>query len=678
MRPSTSRHRRTRFVATTALLAVLATIAIESGPIRDEARAGPPKRFDLPGQLKQYREERKANEKAFHSPEVQARLKAAPKGHWAIIVRGKITAIEATPEAARKSMRAAQGIKDVPEPDLRSMSPEEREKFIRELMATPPRIHHLFFWRVGTGGDVAYDTSWPYESVVGTKFLAATDLSFRKTTGGTVFFTGKPRDLGDCDVPVPSSDGRPILPLDLTAILAPPGKPGLSSRFLVATGYGGPLILPEHVGPEHRMIGETPGLATVSDHVGGIRTYRRYTIRVKNESIGLDAFVEALGNLQSPRGAIERGGAEWRRLDSRVLDYCHDQARPLALLVLDVSRPLPAGTFATPAVREKLDRYARAIHVTPWRAPPGLTGEPFAAPAELVVYRPLGLGENREMILEGRVTLTEKSGDDVKALLDRCLAKTEGTRLIFALERPNNRQSRTELARVLRSRFVETGVQVGWLIGAMPKPLRVDVPGNCRLGVEEVIRRCTTSGKLEFRILARSGDPTKLGKLDVEKEARFRSEDPTNYVPPKSADSDYPAFRWYRLKPDEESTAQEWGLARIDRWNFGGRDLDKVRVHMNPSPPGLDWIITFGIIDVREKDFGDFTGPNSAEEQGDGEGRQLAIILDGVIQSAPVLRSRLTDGGYIEGRFTKGEARDIAIVLRSGPLPLRLTLADRR
>lgn len=49
--------------------------------------------------------------------------------------------------------------------------------------------------------------------------------------------------------------------------------------------------------------------------------------------------------------------------------------------------------------------------------------------------------------------------------------------------------------------------------------------------------------------------------------------------------------------------------------------------------------------------------------------KQLAIILDKQIQSAPSIRSKITDRGEITGSFTQAEASDLAIVLRAGALP---------
>jgi SecD/SecF fusion protein len=55
---------------------------------------------------------------------------------------------------------------------------------------------------------------------------------------------------------------------------------------------------------------------------------------------------------------------------------------------------------------------------------------------------------------------------------------------------------------------------------------------------------------------------------------------------------------------------------------------------------------------------------------GENVGKQLAIILDDIVQSAPVIRERIAEGkAQITGAFTAQEAADLAIVLRAGALP---------
>lgn len=59
--------------------------------------------------------------------------------------------------------------------------------------------------------------------------------------------------------------------------------------------------------------------------------------------------------------------------------------------------------------------------------------------------------------------------------------------------------------------------------------------------------------------------------------------------------------------------------------------------------------------------------------------RPLAIVLDGVVQSAPTIKSRIPDGrAIIEGNFTLEEAKFLATVLRAGALPAPVKIIEER
>ncbi len=59
--------------------------------------------------------------------------------------------------------------------------------------------------------------------------------------------------------------------------------------------------------------------------------------------------------------------------------------------------------------------------------------------------------------------------------------------------------------------------------------------------------------------------------------------------------------------------------------------------------------------------------------------RNLAIVLDGRVQSAPVIKSKIPDGhAIIEGNFTMEEAKNLAIVLRAGALPAPVNIIENR
>ncbi len=82
-------------------------------------------------------------------------------------------------------------------------------------------------------------------------------------------------------------------------------------------------------------------------------------------------------------------------------------------------------------------------------------------------------------------------------------------------------------------------------------------------------------------------------------------------------------------------------------------------------------IVSFTLDRVGAKRFGKATST--------GIGRKLAIVLDGKIISAPVIRDTIASGsGQISGGFTFQSATDLALLLRSGALPAPLNIIEER
>lgn len=99
-----------------------------------------------------------------------------------------------------------------------------------------------------------------------------------------------------------------------------------------------------------------------------------------------------------------------------------------------------------------------------------------------------------------------------------------------------------------------------------------------------------------------------------------------------------------------------------------GRDLRSTSVSPSGRTPGL-YVVNFNLTREGAARFGPFTAAN--------EGRQLAIVLEGRVQSAPVIRSRIDDSGQIE-EFTRAEAEDLSLVLRAGALPASIRYLEER
>jgi len=97
---------------------------------------------------------------------------------------------------------------------------------------------------------------------------------------------------------------------------------------------------------------------------------------------------------------------------------------------------------------------------------------------------------------------------------------------------------------------------------------------------------------------------------------------------------------------------------------------------LTDAQPGFDQqtnepIVTFRFNSTGARRFGSVTSDNV--------GRPFAIVLDGEVISAPVIREPILGGsGQISGGFTVQEANDLAILLRAGALPAPLEILEER
>lgn len=92
------------------------------------------------------------------------------------------------------------------------------------------------------------------------------------------------------------------------------------------------------------------------------------------------------------------------------------------------------------------------------------------------------------------------------------------------------------------------------------------------------------------------------------------------------------------------------------------------------SDPGMSntWIVSLKLAKKDAAVFAQVTGRNI--------GRRLAIVLDDVVKSAPVIQSRIPDGNAMitTNEVNPDESRDLAIVLRSGALPAPVNIVEER
>ncbi|MDR7416566.1 MAG: protein translocase subunit SecD [Armatimonadota bacterium] len=99
-----------------------------------------------------------------------------------------------------------------------------------------------------------------------------------------------------------------------------------------------------------------------------------------------------------------------------------------------------------------------------------------------------------------------------------------------------------------------------------------------------------------------------------------------------------------------------------------GADLRDARAELDPQ--GLNWVVRFRFGGEGARKFEEHTGRSIGE--------YLTIVLDNRVISSPVIRARIPGEGVIEGNFTPDQARDLAILLRGGALPVPVQPVEER
>jgi len=117
--------------------------------------------------------------------------------------------------------------------------------------------------------------------------------------------------------------------------------------------------------------------------------------------------------------------------------------------------------------------------------------------------------------------------------------------------------------------------------------------------------------------------------------------------------------------PGERASTVYYVLRRVPA--VTGRDLRNARPTLDENSRPA---VSFSLNNEGATRFGAFTQNNI--------NRQLAIVLDSRVFSAPRIEERINDEGRISGNFTQQEAADLSLVLRSGALPANLTYLEER
>jgi preprotein translocase subunit SecD len=207
-----------------------------------------------------------------------------------------------------------------------------------------------------------------------------------------------------------------------------------------------------------------------------------------------------------------------------------------------------------------------------------------------------------------------------------------------------------QVKQVIENRIQELGLIEPSIQKAGSDRILIQVPGASERDRQRIIDIIKRSAVLEFKIVKDTGaaEDVLLAKYGVKTPGELKSQN-LMLIP---GDTGTENEKFFIATADSPVTGESLSDARITFDEFG-----------RPA-------VGFSFKGEGASKFGALTEKNI--------GQRLAIVLDGKIKSAPTIQERITSQGRITGNFTSEEAKDLALVLRSGALPVPVTVEQER
>lgn len=208
----------------------------------------------------------------------------------------------------------------------------------------------------------------------------------------------------------------------------------------------------------------------------------------------------------------------------------------------------------------------------------------------------------------------------------------------------------TQVKQVIENRVQERGLVEPSIQKAGEDRILIQVPGASGTDRDRIVGLIKKAAVLEFKIVKNAAitEDLLLQNLNVSSVEQLQQQGLTIHKGDTGSENE----QYFVTESKAQVTGEYISDARLTFDNFGRA------------------AVLFRFRGESATKFGELTGNNIDE--------RLAIVLDGMIMSAPVINDRITYEGTITGDFTSEEAKDLALVLRSGSLPVPVDVEQER
>ena len=216
-------------------------------------------------------------------------------------------------------------------------------------------------------------------------------------------------------------------------------------------------------------------------------------------------------------------------------------------------------------------------------------------------------------------------------------------------KRPISKSMVDQAIEAIRKRIDQFGVSEPIITPQGTDRILVQIPGLDAGKIQEARDQLSRVAKLEFRLVyPDNGD--RLAKIDQGQEV----------IPP-----DY-RIETYTTRGEEGEKSRDERLLVKKKADLGGDHVRESHAYYGNE----GWTVQLKFDGEGAKKFGEITAAN--------KGHRFAIVLDNVIQSAPVIRDAIYGGdAIITGKFGETEARGLASVLEN-PLQTPVKIEEER
>jgi SecD/SecF fusion protein len=394
-------------------------------------------------------------------------------------------------------------------------------------------------------------------------------------------------------------------------------------------------------------------------------------VRAEAEATTPEKLAERAARLERELAGMEEGSEAYREKAARLANLRQMLPKWYDMFPLNLGLDLRGGTeVRLRIVSEKLSRRR----------------DRYAAEVERLTEELQGLAPENEAYPEAREALAE--------------AQEKLSAAETALQ--SNIQDAIE---VVRRRLDSQGMASIQVTKEGRNRIRIELPGMDSQRARSVINTVRMAGRLEFRIVANLAKNAPVRQLLEEAEPNL---EPNSYnvclqpghgrpLKPSEIDDNglckvhgVPLYDYLELPPEYDDEGNRLpGPARVlliqqQQDPLTGRRIESARVSMDQNNPGFFVVdITFDLAGTRRfaRLTTDYAPPPNVDPRNakPEQVNRLAIVLDGRLKSAPTINEPITGGRcQISGNFTQREARELALVLKEGSLPVDLEVEMER